>query len=89
MIDDIIESALKRRSWEVVKICEESNRDLFKEFESILKKLKRYAPIELIEDIHTLEDLFIRKQTESVIQAHRLGFEDCRSLSREFKKFLL
>lgn len=89
MIDSIIEPALKKRSWEVVKICEESNGELFKEFELILKRLKRYAPIELIEDLHTIEDMFIRRHTEMVLEAHRLGFEDCRSLNRELKEFLL
>lgn len=89
MIDNIIEPALKKRSWEVVKICEESNKELFGEFEMILKKLKRYAPIELMEDLHTIEDLFLRRHTEMVLEAHRLGFEDCRSLNRELREFLL
>lgn len=89
MINEFIEPALKRRAWEVVKVCEEQNKEVFAELESVLKKLRRYAPLELIDDLHTVEDLFVRKQTEAVINAHRIGFEDCKELCREIKSFLL
>lgn len=88
MISDLLEPALEKRAWEVVQICEDTNKEVFKNFELIIKRLRKYAPIELMNDINAVEDLFIQKHTSMVLQAHKIGFDDCSALNRELRNLI-
>lgn len=80
MINEIITTALEKRKWEVVTTCEEANKDTFDEFHSLLKKMKKHVPLDLVPDLHKIEDFYIQVNTDAVLSAYQLGFEDCRKL---------
>ncbi|GIO36863.1 hypothetical protein J41TS12_17240 [Paenibacillus antibioticophila] len=87
MMHDILEQALERRTWEVVALCEEKNDETYKSLVAVLKKLRNHVPLELIDELNSIEDLFVQKNTDVVIMAHQMGINDYRNFINKFKNY--
>ncbi|MNW59551.1 hypothetical protein D3C74_374720 [compost metagenome] len=88
MIHDILAPALEKRTWEVVAICEEKSEDTHNHLLETIKKIKNQAPLELINDLNVIEDLFIQKNTETILLAYQMGIEDYKKLISTLKGLL-
>ncbi|MEK3776592.1 hypothetical protein MHB43_20135 [Paenibacillus sp. FSL H8-0317] len=84
MLKGWLEPAIEKRLWEVVTICEDENKELYDDFNVTLNRLKKYIPLELIDDLNKLEDIFLQKGS-SIKTAYRTGFDDGLTLAQELR----
>jgi hypothetical protein len=87
MLKEWLEPAIEKRVWEVVELCEEENKWLYDEFSITLNKLKKHIPLELIDDLNKMEDIFLQKGS-AVKTAYEAGFNDAFKLNKEMKELI-
>lgn len=87
MLKEYLEQAIEKRVWEVVSICEEENKNLYDEFAVTLNKLKKHVPLELIDDLNKMEDIFLQKGS-AVKTSYEAGFNDGLKLNKEIRELI-
>ncbi|KKO51945.1 hypothetical protein [Paenibacillus sp. DMB20] len=84
MLIEWIEPAKEKRVWEVVRICEDENKEFYDQFYEALNKLRKHVPYHVMEDLNKLEDVFLQKNS-SLYTAYNYGFKDALKLSKEIR----
>lgn len=85
MLTDWLALAVEKRTWEVVKICEDDNQSLFDELNIVLDRVKNNNSTNRIDEVREIEELFVRKNL-IVQKAYRIGFRDALDLNKDFGK---
>ncbi|MFB0841740.1 MULTISPECIES: hypothetical protein [Paenibacillus] len=75
MLMEWLEPAIEKRTWEVLEICEDENKELISIFTQKINELKNKMPASISKELNELEEIFIQKNLV-VRTAYRIGFED-------------
>lgn len=75
MLMEWLEPAIEKRTWEVLELCEDENKELISIFTKKINELKNKMPASVSKELNELEEIFIQKNLV-VRTAYRIGFED-------------